>query len=58
MYINPLTYGVEALRTLLYPDGQHQFTLASSMATLVLFTLFMFGLAFVVANRRTTKPAA
>lgn len=58
MYINPLTYGVEALRTLLYPNGQHQFTLASSMATLVLFTLFMFGLAFIVANRRTTKPAA
>ena len=27
------------------------------MATLVLFSLFMFGLAFVVANRRTTKPA-
>jgi ABC-2 type transport system permease protein len=58
MRINPLTYGVEALRTLLYPDSPTQFSLASSMATLVLFSLFMFGLAFVVANRRTTKPAA
>ena len=58
MYINPLTYGVEALRTLLYPNGTHEFSLASSMATLILFSLFMFGLAFVVANRRTTKPAA
>jgi ABC-2 type transport system permease protein len=58
MRINPLTYGVEALRALLYPDSPAQFSLASSMATLVLFSLFMFGLAFVVANRRTTKPAA
>jgi ABC-2 type transport system permease protein len=58
MRINPLTYGVEALRALLYPDGPAQFSLASSMATLVLFSLFMFGLAFVVANRRSTKPAA
>ena len=58
MYINPLTYGVEALRSLLYPDSPAQFSLGSSLATLVLFSLFMFGLAFVVANRRTTKPVA
>jgi ABC-2 type transport system permease protein len=58
MRINPLTYGVEALRALLFPNSPGQFSLASSMATLVLFSLFMFGLAFVVANRRTTKPAA
>ena len=58
MRINPLTYGVEALRTLLYPATPAQFTLPASLATLVLFTLFMFGLAFVVVNRRTTKPAA
>lgn len=58
MRVNPLTYGVEALRNLLYPDSSAQFSLGSSLATLVLFSLFMFGLAFVVANRRTTKPAA
>ena len=58
MRINPLTYGVEALRTLLYPETPAQFTLQASLATLVLFTLFMFGLAFVVVNRRATKPAA
>jgi ABC-2 type transport system permease protein len=58
MQINPLTYGVEALRILLYPDSPANFSLFASMATLVLFTLFMFGLAFVMANRRTTKPAA
>jgi ABC-2 type transport system permease protein len=58
MRINPLTYGVEALRTLLYPNLPSEASLASSLATLVLFSLFMFGLAFVVANRRTTKPVA
>jgi ABC-2 type transport system permease protein len=58
MEINPLTYGVQALRALLYPDIPGDFSLAASMATLVLFSLFMFGLAFLMVNRRTTKPAA
>jgi ABC-2 type transport system permease protein len=60
MYANPLTYGVEALRTLMYPEATSDFTfsLTASILTLVLFALFMFGLAFVLANRRTTKPAA
>jgi ABC-2 type transport system permease protein len=58
MRINPLTYGVEALRTLLYPANIPESSLLSSLATLVLFSLFMFGLAFVMVNRRTTKPAA
>lgn len=58
MYANPLTYGVEALRTLMYPDYPSAFSLTASIMTLVLFSLFMFGLAFVLANRRTTKPAA
>jgi ABC-2 type transport system permease protein len=58
MYANPLTYGVEALRTLMYPEYANAFSLTSSILTLVLFALFMFGLAFILANRRTTKPAA
>src|SRR5271170_453772 len=58
MYANPLTYGVEALRTLMYPEAPSAFSLTSSILTLLLFALFMFGLAFVLANRRTTKPAA
>jgi ABC-2 type transport system permease protein len=58
MYINPLTYGVEALRVLLYPATTETFSLPSAMATLVLFSLVMFGLAFLMANRRTTRPAA
>jgi len=58
MRINPLTYGVEALRRLLYPESPQIFRLSASLATLVLFSLFMFGLAFFMVNRRTTKPAA
>jgi ABC-2 type transport system permease protein len=58
MYANPLTYGVEALRTLMYPEYVSAFSLTASILTLLLFTLFMFGIAFVLANRRTTKPAA
>jgi ABC-2 type transport system permease protein len=58
MRINPLTYGVEALRALLYPAMETQFPLSSAMATLVLFSLVMFALALLMANRRSTRPAA
>ena len=58
MRLNPLTYGVEALRDLLYPASQGEFSLAASLSTLMLFSFFMFGLAFLIVNRRTTKPAA
>ena len=34
MYLNPLTYGVEALRDLLYPGMESKFPLPSSIATL------------------------
>jgi len=58
MRVNPLTYGVEALRGLLYPQSAGMLAPATSMAVLILFSLFMFGLAFVMVNRRTTRPAA
>jgi ABC-2 type transport system permease protein len=53
MRLNPLTYGVEALRDLLYPDLQTSFPLTRSIATLVLFSLVMFALAFLMVNRRS-----
>jgi len=58
MHLNPLTYGVEALRGLLYPGAEVNFPLTSAVATLVLFSLVMFGIALLIANRRTTRPAA
>ena len=53
MYMNPLTYGVEALRSLLYPGMEATFPLPSAIATLLLFSLVMFALAFLMANRRS-----
>ncbi len=53
MRLNPLTYGVEALRDLLYPDAISMFPLSSAIATLTLFSLVMFGLALLMANRRS-----
>ena len=58
MRLNPLTYGVQALRDLLYPASTGEFTLLASLATLILFSAFMFGLGFLMVNRRTTTPAA
>jgi ABC-2 type transport system permease protein len=57
MRINPLTYGTEALRTLLFPASAI-FTVNTCLIVLVGFSLVMLLAAFVVANRRTTKPAA
>ena len=59
MRINPLTYGTEALRTLLYPNSASpEFAVGTSIAVLAGFSVVMFVIAFVLANRRTTKPAA
>lgn len=53
MKLNPLTYGVSALRILLYPGTESSVPLSSAIATLLLFTLVMFGLAFLMVNRRS-----
>ena len=59
MRINPLTYGTEALRSLLFPgSASPALSLQANLAVLGLFTLVMFALSFLVANHRTTKPAA
>ena len=58
MRINPLTYGVEALRLLLYPQSPAVSSLPVCVAALGMFTIVMFGLSFSMVNRRTTKPAA
>jgi ABC-2 type transport system permease protein len=59
MRINPLTYGTEALRALLYPGTENAaFPLNLCLIVLAGFTVVMFTLAFIVANRRTNKPAA
>jgi ABC-2 type transport system permease protein len=59
MNINPLTYGVDALHDLFYPGMDPSAApLPSAMATLLLFSLVMFGLAFLMANRRSRSSTA
>jgi len=59
MLANPLTYGVEALRTALFPAmANPRFPLGSSIAVLAVFSGVVFAIAFLLANRRSTKPAA
>ncbi len=59
MRVNPLTYGVEALRALLFPGAAApMMPLAQLIAVMIAFALVMFALAFVLANRRSTKPPA
>ncbi len=58
MRANPLTYGVEALRSLLYPGSATDFPVSLDLAVLSGFSAVIFAIAFVLANRRSTRPAA
>jgi ABC-2 type transport system permease protein len=59
MRINPLTYGTEAIRGLLFPGmAEASFPVGMDIAILGGFAVVMFGIAFALANRRTTKAAA
>ena len=59
MRVNPLTYGVEALRAALFPTmASPSFPLGSSITILAVFSAVVFVVAFLLANRRSTKPAA
>jgi ABC-2 type transport system permease protein len=59
MRMNPLTYGLDALRTALFPAtaAMNQFSIATSLAILAVFTAAIFAAAFLTVNRRTTQPA-
>jgi ABC-2 type transport system permease protein len=59
MLANPLTYGVESLRWTLYPlTATNVTTLGMSLLILGIACAVLFSLAWVIANRRTTLPAA
>jgi ABC-2 type transport system permease protein len=58
MRINPVTYGNEALRALLFPGSTSLLPVGTSIAILAVFSAAMFAWAFTMANRRSTKPAA
>ncbi len=58
MRANPMTYGNEALRALLFPGTTSLLPVSTSIAVLAAFAAVMFIWAFAMANRRSTKPAA
>jgi len=60
MRLNPLTYGMDALRATLFPAtaAESQFSVGISLAIVGAFCVLVFAWSFIVANRRTTKPAA
>jgi ABC-2 type transport system permease protein len=60
MRINPLTYGMDALLRTLFPATAPATGLSfwSSIAVLAGFAAVVFVAGFIVANRRTTLPAA
>ena len=60
MQANPLTYGVEGLRATLFPAliAPRSLSVATSAEVLAGFSAVVFIAAYVVANRRSTKPAA
>jgi ABC-2 type transport system permease protein len=60
MRANPLTYGVESLRAVLFPLSVQNtdFALSTSIGILLLCSVAMFIACYIIANRRSTKPAA
>ena len=58
MRLNPLTYGVDALRAALFPGTLGETSAASALAILAAFSALMFAIAFWMASRRSTQPAA
>jgi ABC-2 type transport system permease protein len=58
MILNPLTYGVEALRGCLFPDAPTEFSLPVNLAVTAGFCLLTFAASWVIVNRRTHRPAA
>jgi ABC-2 type transport system permease protein len=58
MMLNPLTYGVEALRGCLFPDAPTVFSLPVNLTVTAVVCLLTFAAAWAIVNRRTHRPAA
>ncbi|HTZ90148.1 MAG TPA: ABC transporter permease [Alloacidobacterium sp.] len=58
MQINPLTYGVDALRIALFPAQHTEFSLTTNLAVTIAFCALTFAASWAIVNRRTNKPAA
>jgi ABC-2 type transport system permease protein len=58
MWLNPLTYGVDALRIALFPGQSAEFSLTANLAVTIAFCALTFAASWAIVNRRTNKPAA
>ena len=58
MRVNPLTYGVDALRNLLFPAQPTDASLGVNLLVTAGFCALCFAASWFVVNRRTHKPAA
>ena len=58
MLLNPLTYGVEALRGSLFPSASTAFGLPVNLAVTLAFCALTFAASWAIVNRRTNRPAA
>lgn len=58
MRLNPLTYGVDALRNGLFPTQATDFPLSINLGVTIGFCVVVFALSWAIVNRRTNKPAA
>ena len=58
MRLNPLSYGVDALRNALFPAAATDFPLATNLAVTLGFCALTFAASWAIVNRRTSKPAA
>jgi ABC-2 type transport system permease protein len=58
MLLNPLTYGVEALRSCLFPGSVTEFSLPVNLGVTGVFCVLTFAASWFIVNRRTNRPAA
>jgi ABC-2 type transport system permease protein len=58
MMLNPLTYGVEALRASLFPGTATLFSLPVNLTVTAGFCVLTFAAAWAMVNRRTNRPSA
>jgi ABC-2 type transport system permease protein len=56
MKMNPLTYGVEALRSAMFPHMAHEMTISTALGVLGGFCTALFVVAFVIVNRPRKMP--
>jgi ABC-2 type transport system permease protein len=58
MRLNPLSYGVDALRNSLFPEAVTDFSLTTNLVVTIAFCCLTFAASWAIVNRRTNKPAA